>query len=138
MSSLETSSAAIVAAVYDDAAESRLAAEELASTGMAIGRIRRLTMASDQPSLDASGLPAYAVERYRETLLRGRTIVVAKADVAHATAVDSVLRQHRPLESAVHSWDEGEADRTEGALPASVESTAALTPRPRGHRDPSA
>jgi hypothetical protein len=136
MATLETSPAAIVAAVYDDAAESRLAAEELASTGMPIGRVRRVTLHSDEPALEDAGLPAYAVERYRETLLRGRTIVVAKADVAHATAVDSVLRQHRPLESSVHACDRDED--VDDTLPASVRSTAALSGRPRGHRDPSA
>ena len=132
----EAEPATLVAAVYDDADEGRQAADELLAAGLPRERIRRCTLESDEPTLDGAGLPAYAVERYRETLRRGRTIVVARAETDRASEVDAMLRQHRPLETSIHPY---EADgSTDDILPASASSTAALSGRPRGHRDPSA
>jgi len=155
MATTELAPAAVIAAIFDDPTAAMEAADAVEASAVAVGNVHRLVPGGLGPKglglggtgdkiLAAAGVPSYAIERYGATLCRGRTLVLVETCAADATAVDWMLREHRPVETAVHCCDRSGRDghdrvpagEDDDPLPASIQSTAALNPRPRGRRDP--
>ena len=126
-------SAATVVALFDNAAAAgRAAAAVKVRIPDAIVHLIDPTGA-EAARLEAKWLPPETIDPYFASLGEGRTLVAVEAGADEAPVVDAILRDFRPAESTIHGRD-AMADE----LPASIQSTAAQTGRPRGHRDPSA
>jgi len=126
-------SAATVVALFDNAAAAgRAAAAVKVRIPDAIVHLIDPTGA-EAARLEAKWLPPETIDPYFASLGEGRTLVAVEAGADEAPVADAILRDFGPAESTIHGRD-AMADE----LPASIQSTAAQTGRPRGHRDPSA
>ena len=133
MSASATTSAATIVALFDNAeAAGRASAAVKARIPDAIVHLIDPTGA-EAARLEAYWLPPETIDPYFASLGRGRTLVAVEAGADEAQVVDAILRDFGPAESTIHGRDETADD-----LPPAIQSTAAQTGRPRGHRDPSA
>jgi len=132
MSASAITSATTIVALFDNAEAAGLASGAVKAR-MPGAIVHRVDPTGAQAAmLEATWLPPETVDPYLASLGAGRTLVAVEADRADAVAIDAILREYKPAEAMIHGKDE------EDALPPSVQSTAAQTGRPHGHRDPSA
>ena len=107
MATMDIAATTIVAGIYDDETDAAAAIADAAVRNVAIGRIRRAdpgaAPGTGDMALDSMGLAASVAEHYQNALCQGRIVILMEVDVADVTAADKVLRQHRPLETAVHT-----------------------------------
>lgn len=133
MSASAITSAATIVALFDNA-DAAARASDAVKTRVA-GTIVHLIdpTGAEAARLEATWLPPDAIDPYFASLGEGRTLVAVEADEADAKVIDAILRDYAPTETTIHGRD-GAADE----LPPAIQSTAAQTGRPHGHRDPSA
>jgi hypothetical protein len=132
MSASAITSAAVIVALFDNAEAAGMA------SGAVMARIPGIIVHRIDPTggeaarAESDWLPSDMVDPYFARLGEGRTLVGVEADASDAIAVEAILREYRPVEAAVHGGDAADE------LPPAVQSTAAQSGRPHGHRDPSA
>jgi len=139
MSASTIISAATIVALFDNAETAGLASDAV-KAGVPDAIVHRIDPSGAEAArLEQAWLPPEAIDPYLASLGAGRTLVAVEADRADAPAVDGILRQYGPAEATIHEREAAAAtEAADDALPPSIQSTAALNPRPRGHQDPSA
>ena len=133
MSASAITSAATVVALFDNAD-----AAAQASTAVKVRMPEAIVHLIDPTGaeaarLEAEWLPPETIDPYFASLGEGRTLVAVETGADDAQVVDAILRDFGPAEATIHGREAAGDD-----LPPAIQSTAAQTGRPRGHRDPSA
>ena len=133
MSASAITPAATIVALFDNAEAAGLASGAVKARipGAIVHRID--PTGAEAARLEAHWLPPETIDPYFASLGEGRTLVAVEADLSDASAIDTILREYGPAESAIHGRDQDADD-----LPPAIRSTVAQNPRPRGHQDPSA